>query len=1212
MSNASSRISLIERLINRTGVHRSEATIQSDVRMLLLDPELGLAEDQLDVELETQAGHGRRIDVEVGCTVIEVKRTLASPSAVEAATAQLTGYVTSRSQEMGQRYVGILTDGALWIAFHEVDGALEEATRHTAGLGSGGAESLLRWLEGVLATKKAIRPTPTEIADRLGAQSSSHALDFSTLEALYQDSKDMPTVMLKRDLWANLLRSALGTQFTNSDELFLEHTLLVNSAEIIAHLVLGLNAEELSPSTLLAGDQFTIAGLHGVVDRDFFDWVLEVPGGDGFIKAMARRLSRFDWSAVEHDVLKVLYESVISAETRKALGEYYTPDWLAHEVVSEVVTDPLHQRVLDPSCGSGTFLFYAVRRYLAAAHNDGVPLKAATSLVSSRVMGIDLHPVAVALARVTYLLAIGRDRLTDPDRGTISVPVYLGDSLGWDQRDDLISVDHLVIPTEVGDQLVSGDLRFPDHLLTDASHFDNLVQTLVDESGRAAGKPKVTRLSEGAVRRLALTNTEDLHTLNTNFLRLKELHEADRDHIWSYYVRNVSRPAWLSREENRVDVLVGNPPWLSYRHMTESMQRRFKSMASSRGFWHNETTATHQDLAGLFVARAVERYLKSGGTFGFVVPNSVIDRPYWGGFRDGRFEGANIDYAMPWDLRRIRPHLFPRGSAVIFGTRGSAATVMPTQAVVWSGRAPHRHSSIKDAVGLRHTVAELSITAEDSPRSTYASRFSNGASLVPRVFFRVTDIGAGSLGVPSGRVRIRSDRSVTEKKPWKELPDLEGTVESEFVFPTVLGEHIIPFRLQPLDQFVVPVTQTGNVLNADGDRITAYPGLTEWMREADARWLEHRSSLKMTLVDQINHMQKLTQQMPPAPLRVVYGKSGMHLTAALLDDPRALVENTAYWCAVNSPAEGRFLVGILNAPITTELVRPLMSYGKDERDIHMHVWRLPIPLYDASNDLHLEIARLSGELADEISELEFSSDYFVTIRKQVRAHITNSPTGRELNQLVGQLLDVDVDLADDPTPDGPSAPLLRVTSGDLPLPGADVEIDIDCEFDITRTVYLWGATINDGTSQSYHHVGSPDPDVDETALTEEFAAWLLDQITDHQAAGRTVAIYHYNSTEATQLRRLVPEFADQILVHAVDLLSVIRANFYGPYGYGLKTLSSAIAAHQWHTQGATGELTLQWIEQARAGDASMWNQIVEYNRDDTEATAALRRQLRDQ
>lgn len=181
--------------------------------------------------------------------------------------------------------------------------------------------------------------------------------------------------------------------------------------------------------------------------------------------ALARRLARFDWSQVEHDVLKVLYESVISAETRKALGEYYTPDWLANrvvtEVVTEVVTDPLTQRVLDPSCGSGTFVFYAVRRFLTAAEESGMSLKDAMSQVTSRVMGIDLHPVAVALARVTYLLALGRERLNAPERGSLSVPVYLGDSLGWDQREDLMSVDHLVIPTEVGDQLLSGERGSP-------------------------------------------------------------------------------------------------------------------------------------------------------------------------------------------------------------------------------------------------------------------------------------------------------------------------------------------------------------------------------------------------------------------------------------------------------------------------------------------------------------------------------------------------------------------------------------------------------------------------------------------------------------------------------------------------------------------------------------------------------------------------------
>ncbi len=49
--------------------------------------------------------------------------------------------------------------------------------------------------------------------------------------------------------------------------------------------------------------------------------------------------------------MKVLYESAIDAKQRHDLGDYYTPDWLAECLVAATVTDPLHQRVLDPACG---------------------------------------------------------------------------------------------------------------------------------------------------------------------------------------------------------------------------------------------------------------------------------------------------------------------------------------------------------------------------------------------------------------------------------------------------------------------------------------------------------------------------------------------------------------------------------------------------------------------------------------------------------------------------------------------------------------------------------------------------------------------------------------------------------------------------------------------------------------------------------------------
>jgi N-6 DNA Methylase len=424
---------LVARLADRRH-GRTEANVQSDLHMLLTLAPLDLGDSDLeDIVLESPAGQRRRIDVEAGLTVFEVKRDLRVGNVKAEAVQQLTGYVADRTSTMRQRYVGVLTDGAEWHLYHLVGGTLVEASTVTVDPASPDVEGLFVWLEGVLATAERITPTPQEIVRRLGAESPAHALDALDLTSLYQVHRELPSVKLKRELWAKLLTTALGTAFADEDRLFVEHTLLVITAEVISHAVVGFDPAEPSiPAiTLVQGALFAQAQIAGVVEADFFDWVVEVPGGDRFVKTLARRLARFAWGEIEHDVMKVLYESIIGSETRHRLGEYYTPDWLADELVSATVTEPLQQRVLDPGCGSGTFLFHAVRRYLAAADEAGMVTPDAILGVTTHVVGVDVHPVAVTLARVTYLLAIGMRRLQEADRPAFAVPVYLGDSVQW-------------------------------------------------------------------------------------------------------------------------------------------------------------------------------------------------------------------------------------------------------------------------------------------------------------------------------------------------------------------------------------------------------------------------------------------------------------------------------------------------------------------------------------------------------------------------------------------------------------------------------------------------------------------------------------------------------------------------------------------------------------------------------------------------------------
>src|SRR5699024_12280847 len=87
------------------------------------------------------------------------------------------------------------------------------------------------------------------------------------------------------------------------------------------------------PETALDGGIFKDADIYNVVEADFFNWVLSAEHGQAFIRHLIRRIAAFNWHNVEHDVLKVLYESIINPATRKSMGEYYTPDWLAEGIV---------------------------------------------------------------------------------------------------------------------------------------------------------------------------------------------------------------------------------------------------------------------------------------------------------------------------------------------------------------------------------------------------------------------------------------------------------------------------------------------------------------------------------------------------------------------------------------------------------------------------------------------------------------------------------------------------------------------------------------------------------------------------------------------------------------------------------------------------------------------------------------------------------------
>jgi type I restriction-modification system DNA methylase subunit len=1011
-----------------------------------------------------------RADAYYGNAIIEFEKSLSAT--LEEAKGQLQEYVAGTWQNDKARHslIAIACDGINWIIYRPTLMAGEEPAPETVlldelrdfKLAEDSLGAFWLWLTSILFRPQQIEPTAERFQLDFGSWSPLYRDGMVALKKAWAKVSDQSEAKLAFETWQQYLTvtygrltedttetkdSETGEEISELENLFLRHTYLASIARLMiwAALSRGQSGNDLRKvaNDVLSGRYFQSKRLANLVDDDFFHWIRNTKAEKILAPAWERILSHlteYDLSLVREDVLKGVYQQLIDPQDRHDLGEYYTPDWLCERIVKELLPKHGFKAVLDPSCGSGSFLRAAITHFLD--HNSDVKDAEKLKLVLGHVQGIDIHPVAVTIARATYVLALGK--LVNSARKPIQIPIFLADSLFLPREVEANLLDKLSgVEIEYGGKKDRKHMVVPGMLIQSPELFDDAIAacTSIAEEHAKTGKDTRTTVEKHLLHEVPelsklLEYETILDALWTFTEGLADLIRRKKNSIWSFIIRNSYRPAML---KERFDFIIGNPPWLSYRFISDpDYQQEVKSRAVLRYKIAptSQRLITQMELATVFLAHSMATFANKQARLAFVMPRGILSADQHRNLIERKYSSdAKLKLTGYWDLWEVEP-LFNVPACVLFAERsalpGSPKDKLPV--LEWAGKLPardvpweiakgHLVTEAKEArviyLGTRPALSTAPGVTSPTTASKYLDAFKQGASIVPRsiYFVKVTDLDGKADPNREYWAETEPEQAKEAKPPYDKLR-MSGAVEGRFIYSSAVAKNLLPFTLLKPVPVVLPIVVKHGVITVQVSETLkreGYRKFAKWMREGEEIWQEKREAKagKQSLYERLDYQRELSSQELSHRFVVLFNKSGTNVSCSCFDrdahEIPFLVDYTLYWACFSIQAEADYVAAVLNSTVANIAIKPFQSTGLlGERDVTKKLLELPIPLFDQEKKLHSALADLGKQARTKASAVIHSAEFprNSTVGRQrafIRTHLESEL--KEIDDLVNLLFD---------------------------------------------------------------------------------------------------------------------------------------------------------------------------------------------------------------